>query len=106
MSNEQAAQDTTELRQEIDQTREQLGDTVAALADKADVKGQVSGRVEQRKRQLRDLGQRAQGALGDRQQVGKLAGTVRQRARENPPMVAGAGVIALAAIVFVRRRRR
>jgi len=35
-----------EIRQEIDQTREELGDTVEALAAKTDVKAQVSGRVE------------------------------------------------------------
>ena len=35
-----------EIRQEIDQTRDELGDTVEALAAKTDVKAQVSDRVE------------------------------------------------------------
>jgi ElaB/YqjD/DUF883 family membrane-anchored ribosome-binding protein len=36
-----------EIRQEIEQTREELGDTVEALAAKTDVKAQVKGRVEE-----------------------------------------------------------
>lgn len=36
-----------EIRSEIDQTREELGDTVEALAAKTDVKAQVKDRVEE-----------------------------------------------------------
>jgi ElaB/YqjD/DUF883 family membrane-anchored ribosome-binding protein len=35
------------IRHEIDQTREELGDTVEALAAKTDVKAQVKDRVEE-----------------------------------------------------------
>jgi ElaB/YqjD/DUF883 family membrane-anchored ribosome-binding protein len=56
-----------EIRREIDDTREGLGDTVEALAAKSDVKGQAKAKVEQ-----------AQGAV-----------------RENPlPAAVGAGVVA------------
>jgi len=41
-----AAQDPRELRREIEHTREELGDTVAALAEKADVKAQARHKVE------------------------------------------------------------
>jgi ElaB/YqjD/DUF883 family membrane-anchored ribosome-binding protein len=36
-----------EIRREIDETREELGDTVEALAAKTDVKAQVKGRVQE-----------------------------------------------------------
>ena len=41
-----AAQDPQELRRDIEHTREQLGDTVAALAEKADVKTQARHKVD------------------------------------------------------------
>jgi DNA-binding XRE family transcriptional regulator len=42
------ASETTEIRQAIAETRAQLGETVQALAQKADVKAQVAKRVEKR----------------------------------------------------------
>ena len=47
MSAEQ--QSPEELRQEIAQTRDELGDTVEALAGKADVKGQAKAKVDSAK---------------------------------------------------------
>jgi ElaB/YqjD/DUF883 family membrane-anchored ribosome-binding protein len=41
-----AAQDPQELRREIEHTREELGDTVAALAEKTDVKAQARHKVD------------------------------------------------------------
>lgn len=38
-----------EIRADIDKTREELGDTAAALAGKADVKGQAKAKVEEAK---------------------------------------------------------
>jgi hypothetical protein len=38
-----------EIREEIAETREELGDTVEALAGKADVKGQAKARVDEAK---------------------------------------------------------
>lgn len=43
-----------EIRAEIDQTREQLGDTVEALAAKTDVKGQAQDRIEAAKQTVAD----------------------------------------------------
>jgi len=42
------------LRDEIEQVREDLGETVEALANKADLKGQVHGKVEDTKAQVHD----------------------------------------------------
>jgi ElaB/YqjD/DUF883 family membrane-anchored ribosome-binding protein len=43
-----------ELQHEIEETRAELGDTVDALTQKADVKARVSEKVEQRKAALRE----------------------------------------------------
>jgi len=42
------------LREEIEKVREDLGETVEALANKADLKGQVHDKVEDTKTQLHD----------------------------------------------------
>jgi MYXO-CTERM domain-containing protein len=103
---DQPVQDADQLRENIQQTREQLGDTVEALTGKTDVKARVIKRIEQHKQQLRDVGQQAQTKLGDPQQVKQLAGTVQQRARSNPPSVVAAAGAAVVAVLFLRRRRR
>jgi hypothetical protein len=46
--------DPVELRRDIEETREELGDTVEALAQKADIKARVSEKVEERKAALRE----------------------------------------------------
>ena len=47
--------DQEQLQHEIEETRAELGDTVDALAQKADVKARVSEKVEQRKAALRPM---------------------------------------------------
>jgi ElaB/YqjD/DUF883 family membrane-anchored ribosome-binding protein len=65
-----------EIRAEIERTREELGDTAAAVAQKADVKAQAKARVDDTKAS---------------QVVGQAATT----ARENPlPVAAGAAFVA------------
>jgi ElaB/YqjD/DUF883 family membrane-anchored ribosome-binding protein len=46
--------DPEQLQHEIDEARAELGDTVDALAQKADVKARVSEKAEQRKAALRE----------------------------------------------------
>jgi ElaB/YqjD/DUF883 family membrane-anchored ribosome-binding protein len=46
--------DQDQLQREIEETRADVGDTVDALAQKADVKARVSEKVEQRKAALRE----------------------------------------------------
>jgi hypothetical protein len=53
----------TELRQEIQQAREELGETVDALARKVDVKTQTREKVAESKQVLRDKGEQAQHVL-------------------------------------------
>jgi Protein of unknown function (DUF3618) len=77
------------LREEIAQTREELGDTVAALSDKSDVKAQASAKAEELKSKAQEF-----------------TDTTRAKAEENPmPFVFGA-VGALAALMVLRRLRR
>jgi hypothetical protein len=66
---------------------------------------QVQERVEQGKQQLRELGARARAVVSDPQQAKQLAGTVTRRARGNPRLAAGAGAVALVALLVVRRLR-
>jgi ElaB/YqjD/DUF883 family membrane-anchored ribosome-binding protein len=44
--------ETEQLREDVEETRAELGDTVEALSQKADVKTQVRQRVDERKAAL------------------------------------------------------
>jgi Protein of unknown function (DUF3618) len=85
-----ATSDPQEVRQEIERTRQELGDTVEALAYKADVKSRVQERVA-------NISQRAQatGAQGAR--------TVRDR---RAPLAAIGGAVLLVGLAILWRRRR
>jgi uncharacterized protein YjbJ (UPF0337 family) len=88
--------DPEQLNEEIQETREDLGDTVEALAQKADVKGQVQEKVEERKEQLRGAQEQMKA------KVGEAAGQARQR-----PLPIGAAVAALlAGLLLLRLIRR
>ncbi|MBA2630935.1 MAG: DUF3618 domain-containing protein [Thermoleophilaceae bacterium] len=84
------------LRAQIDETRAELGDTVEALTAKADIKGQVKEKVEDKKEQLREQQDRAAAELGK----------VSERAKSNPAPFAVGGVAALLVLILLRRRGR
>jgi hypothetical protein len=79
------------LREEIAQTREELGDTMAALSEKSDVKAQASARAD-------ELKARAQ----------EVTETARAQAQDNPMPFVVAAAGALATVIVLRRllRRR
>jgi paraquat-inducible protein B len=83
--------DPETLRHDIEQTRSELGATVEALSQKADVKSQVKEKVDEGKVQLRE-----------RQEA------VRKDVAERPaPFAAGAAVgVGVLVLWAVRRRRR
>ena len=58
------ADDPEALKAEIEQTREELGDTVEQLAEKADVKSQAKARIEQGKEQARQRPEVVVAAVG------------------------------------------
>ncbi len=91
-----------EIREDIEQTREELGDTVAAMAEKTDVKQQAQAKAEELKGQAgakaKELSEKAKEVAPDSATEGVQQ--VQQLAKENP-MLAFAGVF-LAGVVFGR----
>jgi ElaB/YqjD/DUF883 family membrane-anchored ribosome-binding protein len=89
--------DATQIKDEIQATREELGDTVEALAAKTDVKAQARRKVEETKAQFAakksQLLGRAKEASPDT--ATSAASGATQKARENPIPVAVGGAFAL-----------
>jgi Protein of unknown function (DUF3618) len=82
--------DPEEVRQDVEGTRREVGDTAAALAEKGDVKTQAKNKVEEIKGRLEgkreELGGRASDVAPE--SAGQAASTVGTRVRENPmPLV-------------------
>jgi small-conductance mechanosensitive channel len=71
-----------QIRSDIDQTREELGETVAAVADKADVKKQAQAKADELK------GQAGEKAGQAKEKAKALGGKAKQMA----PDSAGEGV--------------
>jgi ElaB/YqjD/DUF883 family membrane-anchored ribosome-binding protein len=77
------------IRRDIAETREELGDTVAALAQKADVKSQAKAKVAERKEKLHEKQEEVKAKVKE---------------RPWPTAAAGALVVGLAiGWVFARR---
>jgi ElaB/YqjD/DUF883 family membrane-anchored ribosome-binding protein len=90
-------QDPEQIREQIEATREELGDTVEALAAKSDVKAQAKRKVEDTKARLAGkqeeiLGKAKEASPDD---AVSAASSAAQKARENPLPVAVAGAFAL-----------
>jgi osmotically-inducible protein OsmY len=85
---------TQELQQEIDRTRERLGDTVEELASRADLKARARDKAAEVKVKAQD-------------KATELSGRVRrsQAVQRRWPLAVAAGV-AVAGAVAVRRWRR
>lgn len=87
-----------DVRRDIEHTRDELADTAAALAQKADVKARAKERVDEVKADVRDKaetvkdkvtpssnGASAQGETGGfGASAQQAAGTAREQVRENP----------------------
>jgi ElaB/YqjD/DUF883 family membrane-anchored ribosome-binding protein len=87
------ARDPEQLREEIEETRREMGDTVEALAAKADVKARVKDKVSATKESAAqkkdDLLGKARESSPDSVSAGASQAT--QKARENPLPVAAIG---------------
>jgi ElaB/YqjD/DUF883 family membrane-anchored ribosome-binding protein len=88
--------DVEQIQHEIKETRERLGDTVEALAQKADLKaqakhklGETKASVAEKKEQL--LGKAREASPGG---AASVASQASQKARNNPVPVAVAGAFA------------
>jgi transcriptional regulator with XRE-family HTH domain len=90
-------QDPEQIKEQIEATREELGDTVEALAAKTDVKAQAKRKVEQTKASVAakkdELLGKARETSPDAA-VSTLSGA-SSKARENPLPVAVAGAFVL-----------
>jgi ElaB/YqjD/DUF883 family membrane-anchored ribosome-binding protein len=87
-----------EIQEDIEETREELGDTAAALAQKADVKGQAKAKVEDAKQKA---SAKAQEVTPD--SAGTALEGAQRFVRENPAVV---GIGAALAVGFLLGRRR
>ncbi|TDC65472.1 DUF3618 domain-containing protein [Actinomadura sp. GC306] len=94
---------TEELRQEVDRARNDLGDTVEQLAAKADVKAVARQKADEAKSRMRDTAAQAQERAKEATARVKEAGG-SDSAKRGGMLIAGAGAVALTA-VLVRRRR-
>jgi hypothetical protein len=95
-----------EIRKDIEQTREELGDTAEALAAKADVKGQAKAKVDDAKQAASDKTQeftsRVKEAAPD--SAGEGANQVAAVAKENPVPVAVGAAVLFALLIWILRR--
>ena len=97
-----------EIRHDIDQTREDLGDTVEALAAKTDVKAQVKDRVDEIKT---DATQRKDEVLTKAKEAvpesaGAGAQQVAETVKRRPVPFAAAGAFATGVLIGWRFARR
>ena len=112
---DELADDPEVLREQIEETRQELGDTVAALAAKTDVKARAKEKAVETKEQLHDKAEAAKAKATD------LAGTVadkmpppardalgkaQERARQRPQMIVGGAVAALVVMLVRRAKKR
>ena len=96
-----------EIRADIEQTREEVGDTVEALAAKTDVKAQARERLDTVKGNVRAKTDQAKAKVQAATPAGAQQGgrQVVTKVRENPaPLAAGAAL--LAAFLIGRRSAR
>jgi ElaB/YqjD/DUF883 family membrane-anchored ribosome-binding protein len=95
------------IQREIEQTREDLGDTVEALAHKTDVKAQAKQKLDETKASVSETKDRVFGKAKDTSPDGAAtaAAQVSQKARENPLAVAALGALAAGFLIGRSTRR-
>jgi ElaB/YqjD/DUF883 family membrane-anchored ribosome-binding protein len=83
---QQMPDNPAELRADIEQTRQELGDTVAALAEKTDVKTRAKEKVSEVKQNVTEKRTELMGKARDSSPDGanSAAVQVRSKAQENP----------------------
>ena len=89
-----------EDRQHVDDLREEVGDSLAELASRFDVRSRVAERKDEAVASVQQGVDRARTAVAGR------AGAVKDTARQKPGVVAGVAGAVLVLLVVVLRRRR
>ena len=88
--------DPDQIRREIESTRQELGDTVAALSAKTDVKAQAKQKIEDTKTTVAEKKDELLGKAKEASpQSAATAASRSEQARQNPLPVAAAGAFAL-----------
>jgi len=109
-----AASDPDTIREEIEATRQELGDTIEALAEKTDLRAQAKHKLEKTKayasEKKDDLLAKEENLLGKATEaspdsVASAANQAAQKARKNPVPLAAIGAFALGWAVGRRSRR-
>ena len=95
------------LREEIEATRQELGDTVEALAEKTDVKRQAKRKLEETKGSVTETKDELLGKVRETSPETAVTAVSQasQKARDNPLPVAAAGAF-LAGFLVGRLSRR
>jgi ElaB/YqjD/DUF883 family membrane-anchored ribosome-binding protein len=103
----EGAREPEKIQREIEQTREELGDTVAALAHKTDVKAQAKQKVDETKASVSETKDRVFGKAKEASpdSAANAAAQVSQKARENPLPVAAVGALAVGFLIGRATRR-
>jgi hypothetical protein len=95
------SRDPEEIREDIEQAREELGDTVAAMAEKTDVKRQTQAKAGELKGQAgakaKELSDKAKEAAPDSAAEGMHQ--AQRLAKENPTPLAFAGVFLVGVVI-------
>jgi dsDNA-specific endonuclease/ATPase MutS2 len=88
--------DPGQIREGIDATRQELGDTVAALSEKADIKAQAKQKLEDTKASVAGKKDQLLGKAREAspQAAVSAASQASQRARQHPVPLAVAGAFA------------
>ena len=97
---------TDELRQEIEQTRQRLGETVDELAAKADMKARARAKAAEAKARAQDKVAGAKARAQDK--VAEVSGQVRQSqvVWRYWPVAVAAGVLAAGAVAIWQWRKQ
>jgi uncharacterized protein DUF3618 len=101
VTDEATIREPDDIRRDIESTRDELGDTVAALAEKTDVKARAQKKVAEVKQTVNakrtELAEKARSSSPDG--ASSAAATAKAKARENPMPIALAGAFAAGLIV-------
>jgi ElaB/YqjD/DUF883 family membrane-anchored ribosome-binding protein len=92
---------SNEEQQHVDDLREEVGDSIAELASRLDVKSRMAEKKDEAVATVHQKVDRARVAVAD------SAGVARDTARQKPALLAGvaAGLVLLLVVVLRRRRR-
>ncbi|RPH35803.1 MAG: DUF3618 domain-containing protein [Chloroflexi bacterium] len=98
--------DPEAIREEIDRTREDMGETLDALGAKLDVKAQAKAKADQAKTQAKATADHAKVQAQTLVSQGKEQAQVVYRRQPKAVIVGAGAVLAIIAGLLVRRARR